>query len=469
MKSPDILNTSFSDMKIVFDSQRTFFDAGHTRSYKFRLHALKSLRTAVRTYQEDLMEAMALDYRKPKTEAFLGDIGVVLEELNYTIRHLKYWMQDKKVSTPITLMPGSSKIIYEPKGVVMIFSPWNYPFNLMMTPLIGAITAGNCVVIKPAHETPHTALVIQKLISDTFPSHHIAVAMGDGRIIGPMLLDNFVFNHIFFTGSAKTGKWIMAKAAEHLTPVTLELGGKCPAIVDDSARINSIVKRIVWSKLFNAGQTCLAIDYLLVHEKVKEKLVAKIISLIKAWYGTDIATSPDYCRIVNKERAAKIISLMEGEKIIFGGNYNLEDRFIEPTLIEVNNLDSPIMKEEIFGPLLPIMTWSNKEDIVRIVRKNRYPLACYVFSENEEMINYVHNNIEFGGGCVNDGIIHFANNHFGFGGVMSSGMGRYHGQSSFETFSHAKPILKSMSMVDTHIWYPPYTDGKLNLMKKVMG
>lgn len=458
-----------ASLKTLFEAQRTFFDHGNTSSYAFRKNALIQLKRSIKKYQSDLLEAMYLDYKKPEMEAFIGDVGVVLEELNYTIRHLKYWMESEAVSTPITLMPAKSKVVYNPKGVVVIFAPWNYPFNLAVSPLIGAIAAGNCVMLKLAHETPHTSAVIAKIISEAFRSEHIVAIEGEGSKIGPLLLEHFVFNHIFFTGSAKTGKWIMAQAARNLTPVTLELGGKCPAIVDDSARIDIIARRIVWGKLFNAGQTCLAVDYVLVHESVKEKLVQKIIEEIKNRYSQPIIDASDFCRIVNQERTQNIVNLLKGEQVVFGGEYDVEQRFVSPTIVDVQNLDSHIMKEEIFGPLLPIVTWKDRQEVVDIVRRNRYPLASYIFSEQKSFIDFVLQNIESGGSCVNNVIVHYANPNFGFGGVMTSGFGKYHGKYSFETFSHAKPVLSSASLMDVHLWYPPYTETKQNLIKKVLG
>ncbi len=465
----NVPNFSFDDVKVAFDTKRKFYDDGHTMSYKFRIDALKKLKMQLKKYEKELLTAMYQDYKKPATEAFVGDIGVVLEDLNFTIKNLKIWMQDRRVPTPITLMPSSSKVIYEPKGVVVIFAPWNYPVNLILTPLIGAVAAGNCAILKPAHETPHTAVVIERLIKDTFDPNHVSLVQGEGSVMGEMLLENFVFNHIFFTGSANTGKWILAKAAKNLTPVTLELGGKCPAIIDESARMNTTAGRIVWAKYFNAGQTCLAIDHVLVHERVKDKFVELCKAEIAKKFGSEPEQSKDYCRIVNTTRTKRIVNLLEGQKILHGGQYNIEECYIEPTIVEVSDMDAPIMKEEIFGPIMPIITWNNQDELKNIIRNNRYPLACYIFSERKKFIDYFHRHIEFGGGCINNAMAHYANSYFGFGGVMSSGMGKYHGVHSFETFSNAKPILDAVSLVDLHIWYPPYSDRKLSLIKSVVG
>jgi aldehyde dehydrogenase (NAD+) len=412
---------------------------------------------------------MYLDYKKPVTEAFIGDIGVVIEDIKVAINELKYWMQDKYIPTPITIQPAKSKLVYEPKGVVLIIGPWNYPFNLVITPLIGAIAAGNCVILKPAHETPHTALLIEKIINEIYPAEYISVVLGEGKVVGELLLQNFTFNHIFFTGSVNTGKWIMAQAARTLTPVTLELGGKCPAIVDESARLKTTIRRIVWAKYFNAGQTCLSTDYILVHQSIKDKFLAGVVDAIKEIYGEDPSQSADFCRIVNKERTQKIIRYLENANIVHGGRYDIEQCYIEPTVMMVDDLDAPIMKEEIFGPLMPIVVWQTKEDLLAIIRKNRYPLACYIFSEKKSFIDYIIHNVEFGGGCVNNALVHYGNNLLPFGGVMFSGMGRYHGKFSFDTFSHAKPIVSSTSLVDLHIWYPPYSDTKTKLIEKFVG
>jgi aldehyde dehydrogenase (NAD+) len=464
-----IQNHTLDQISVAFNAKRQFFDGGHTKSYKFRLNALKKLKEAIVKHQDELLGAMYADYKKPSMEAFIGDIGVVIEEIKFTIKNLKSWMEENHVHTPITLQPSKSKIVYEPKGVVVIFGPWNYPFNLVMTPLIGALAAGNCAMIKPAHETPNTALLIEKIIKRTFDSNYVSVVMGEGKVMGELLLSNFTFNHIFFTGSANTGKWIMAQASKTLTPVTLELGGKCPAIIDDSARLNVAVTRIVWAKFFNAGQTCLSTDYILVHESIKEDFIKRAIAEIRKNYGDDPQQSKDYCRIVNPERTAKIVSLLESGEIIYGGKYDINSSYIEPTILFVDNMDSKIMTEEIFGPIMPIVIWKEKEELLNIIRKNRYPLACYIFSENQSFINYVIQNVEFGGGCVNNALAHYGNSYFPFGGVMNSGMGQYHGKNSFVTFSHAKPILESMTLLDLHIWYPPYTERKRKLVEKIVG
>ena len=459
----EILNESLSEITKSFDIKRKFFDDGYTHSYAFRKEALLKLRNAIIRKKEEIIAAMQRDFGKPSFEAYIGEVGVATDDINFVLKHLKSWMEDKHVPTPIAIQPAKSKIIYEPKGVVMIFSPWNYPFNLTIIPLIGAIAAGNCVMIKPAHETPHIAKLIKILIEECFIPEHVSVVMGEGKIIGELLLTNFTFNHIFFTGSPNTGRWIMEKAARTLTPVTLELGGKSPVIIDSSANMKVALNRITWAKYFNAGQTCTSPDYILVHKSRKDEFTQGLIKKIEEFFGADPQKSPYYCRLVNNTRFKKIVTYLEQGKILHGGLHDETDKYISPTVMELNDLDVPLMKEEIFGPILPVIPWSDKEEIVQIIRKNRYPLTCYIFSEDTQFINYIHERVEFGSGCVNDTMAQFANSNFPFGGVMTSGMGKYHGKYSFDTFSNAKPILSSATFIDIDMRYPPYTSFKRKL------
>ncbi|MFZ1751402.1 MAG: aldehyde dehydrogenase family protein [Saprospiraceae bacterium] len=463
------MNSILPMISNVFDSQRAYFDEGNTKSYTFRLQALKQLKATIIKHKDEVIQAMYDDYKKPLLEAYIGDIAVVMEELNHTIKHLSHWMEEQHTSTPITIQPAGSKVIYEPKGLILIFAPWNYPFNLAITPLIGAIAAGNCTIVKVAHETPHTARVIAKIIEEAFENHHVFCLQGEGKAMGELLFQHFTFNHVFFTGSATTGKWIMEQAAKTLTPVTLELGGKCPSIVDKTARLDIAVNRIVWSKYFNAGQTCLATDHVLVHESVKDKFIAKVKEKVRAFYGDDPKSSPDFARIVNQTRTEKLVKYLTQGSLEYGGQYDIQQSYISPTAMVVDDLDLPIMKEEIFGPILPIIVWKNPEDILSIVRRNRYPLACYVFSENSSFIEWIHQNIEFGGGCVNNAMVHYGNSNQPFGGVMSSGIGKYHGIYSFQTFSNAKPIVSSTSLAEMHVWYPPYTPIKKKIVELFVG
>lgn len=453
-------SSALAEVKEAFERKRKFFDEGHTRSYAFRRSNLETLRKAILSHKEDIIHAMKNDFGKPSFEAYIGEVGVAIDDINYALKHLHSWMKDKSVPTPIGILPATSRIIYEPKGVVMIFSPWNYPFNLTIIPLIGAIAAGNCVLVKPAHETPNMAALIQKIIHENFSPDHISVVLGEGRVLGELLLNNFTFNHIFFTGSANTGKWVMEKAARTLTPVTLELGGKSPVIIDGTANLKVALNRIAWAKYFNAGQTCTSPDYILVHRDIKEAFVKGLKEKIISFFGDDPQNSSNYCRLVNEVRCRKLISYLEQGELVHGGRYSVSDKYIEPTIILLDNLDVPVMQEEIFGPILPIITWENMEELLTIIRKNRYPLTCYIFSENKSLIDYILERVEFGSGCINDTMAQFANPNFPFGGVMTSGIGKYHGQYSFDTFSNAKPVLKSMTLIDITMRYPPYTAFK---------
>ena len=464
----EIVNHTLKEIKESFESQRVFFDNGNTKSYDFIRKALLNLRDAIIKFKSEILAALYADFKKPSYEAYIGEIGVTTDDINFALKHLSTWMEVQHVPTPVTIQPATSRIYSDPLGVVLIFAPWNYPFNLTMIPLIGAIAAGNCVMLKPAHETPHIAKVMEKIIKETFKKEFVSVVMGEGRAIGELLLDNFTFNHIFFTGSPNVGKWVMEKAAKTLTPVTLELGGKSPTIIDKTANLKVAINRIVWAKFFNCGQTCTSPDYILVHEDIKDEFLKGIIAKIKEFYGDDPQQSPFYPRMVNKTRFDAVSKYLTQGKLISGGRVDPLDNYIEPSVIEIDNLDVPVMKEEIFGPIMPIITWSDKSEILSLVRKNRYPLTCYVFSEDKALIDFVIKNIEFGSGCINDTMAQFANSHFPFGGVQTSGIGKYHGKYSFDTFSNLKPILTTSTWIDPDLRYPPYTSFKMKLAKWFM-
>lgn len=404
---------------------------------------------------------------KPVFEAFTSEIGIVYEEINYAIKHLKSWMKPEKVSTPLALQPSTSEIYSEPLGIVLIIGPWNYPFQLILAPLVGAIAAGNCAIIKPSNQAKHVGDLIQKIIEEVFSEEYISVVQGPGSMIGPMLIENFRFDHIFFTGSLTAGKEIASMAAKHLTPVTLELGGKSPAIIHKDANIDLSAKRITWAKYFNAGQTCVCPDYLLVHEGVKDELIHNMKVYINKYYGEDKKASKSFGRIINEKRFDVLEEFLEEGNILIGGEKDRENRFISPTIIDGINLDSKIMKQEIFGPILPIMTYKDIGEVVPIVRQNRYPLALYLFTRDKAIEDFILENIQFGGGCINNGIVHLVNIMLPFGGVCNSGIGSYHGKYSFDLFSHKKSILKTRERLEPDLKYPPYTDKKVNLVKKL--
>lgn len=456
------------EIKEIFNQKRIFFDEGNTQSYQFRLEQLKKLKVAILKYEEEILEALHNDLCKPIFEAYTSEIGFMLEEIKYTINNLKDWMQTKKVTTPLVLLPSTSSIYKQPLGVVLIIGPWNYPFQLLLAPLVGAIAAGNCAIIKPSNETPNTAKVVEKLIENTFDKKYISVVQGSGATMGPLLIDNNRFDHIFFTGSPKVGSQIAVMAAKQLIPVTLELGGKSPAIVDKNVNIEVAARRLTWAKFFNAGQTCVCPDYLLVHEDIKEIFIEEIKKNIFLFYGENPQISQDLARIVNSKRFEVLKQYLNNGRIRIGGKYDETERYIAPTVIDQVSMNDAIMQEEIFGPILPILTFKTKEEVVLQVRKHRHPLACYIFSKDDKNIDYYIQQIEFGGGGVNNSMVHLVNPKLPFGGVGNSGMGKYHGKDSFETMSHTKSIIKTATWFDPLLRYAPYTNRKLKWVKYFM-
>lgn len=455
-------------IETAFNAKRTFFDEGWTKSYAFRIEQLSKLKTIIQKNEKDIIEALYLDLHKPEYEAYTAEIGILYEEINVAIKNLKDWMKPTRVLTPIALHPSRSLIYKEPLGVILIIGPWNYPFQLLIAPLIGAMAAGNCAIIKPSDQTKHISDVVNRMIGETFSNAYISVVQGPGSMVGPKLIEKYRFDHIFFTGSPNVGKQIVAMAAMHLTPVTLELGGKSPAIVDQTANLEVAAKRLIWAKFFNAGQTCVCPDYLMVHESVKESFIEQMTKTIHKYYGKDPLQSKSFARIVNNRRMDALKKLMENGRILHGGTVIDEQRYIEPTLIDEITIEDPIMQEEIFGPLLPILTFKEKSEVLAVIRKNRYPLALYLFTEDKAAEKYFIENVEFGGGCINNGIIHLVNTEMPFGGVGNAGMGRYHGKYSFDTFSHHKSMVKTYTHIDPDIKYPPYGKVKLKLAKQVM-
>lgn len=449
-------------------SKREYFDKGNTRNYEFRITQLKKLKSIIEKNEEDIINALTLDLGKPIFESYTAEIGVIYQELHHAMKNLENWMKSKKVPTPIYLQPARSYIYPEPKGVVLIISPWNYPFQLAISPLIGAMAAGNCAVLKPSNQSKETEKIISKIIHEAFPDNYISVVEGPGSETVTPLIENYRFDHIFFTGSVNVGKKILELSAKHLTPVTLELGGKSPTIVHEDADIDIAAKRITWAKFYNAGQTCVAPDYLLVHESKKEALINNIKLYMRKYYGNDARKSENLGRIINERRFNRLISLLEGCNILEGGNYNKGERFISPTLVDGIDMEHPIMKEEIFGPILPILTYNDISEVVEIVRMNPYPLALYLFTESRATENYIIENIQFGGGCINHAISHVANSNLPFGGVGYSGMGRYHSKYTFDLFSHEKSIFKSKGKLDSNLLYPPYNEKNLRLAKKFL-
>lgn len=458
------MNTTFSSFSDIVSQKLLFFQTHKTKTLEFRLLQLTQLEKLLSENQSLICDALKADLGKPRFEAWTSEIGVTLEELRYTKKNLSSWMKDVKVKTPLHLLPGSSLIHYEPLGVVLILSPWNYPFQLAMAPLIGVLAAGNCAVIKPSELTPQTSKLIKTLIKKYFDSQVVSVVEGGIPETSALLKERF--DHIFFTGSGGVGKIVMKAAAEYLTPVTLELGGKSPVIVSSKADIDVAAKKITWGKFLNAGQTCVAPDYLYVHQSVEIELIERIRFYIQQFFGSNPIESSDYGRIVNKRNLQRLKALVPKDHIYHGGQINEDQLFFEPTLVRGCTWEDAIMKEEIFGPLLPIFTFENLSEVEEKILQGEKPLAAYFFSnDSSEQKQFIHN-LSFGGGCINDVIVHLSHPLLPFGGVGQSGMGSYHGEASFKLFSHAKSILKMQTWMDLPLRYPPYKEKILGWMQK---
>lgn len=451
----------------ALEKMQSYYDSGATRTYDFRKEQLLKLKKVLLKYEKEIYAALYTDLKKSNEESYATELGLLLGEINTMLKNLKQWMLPETVTTQFVNLPSSSKIYRDPLGVVLIIAPWNYPFQLLMLPLTGAIAGGNCVVLKPSELAPATSSIIQKIVSEIFPQEYIKVVEGDGAIVVPEMMNNFQFNHVFYTGSIAVGKIIYKMAAEKLVPVTLELGGKSPAIVEADAAIAATAKRIVLGKFVNAGQTCIAPDYLLVHADIKEKLLHKIKATIEKFYSNDSVNSEEYGKIINERRFDKLVSYLSLGKIIFGGQHDRSKLHIAPTLIENVPLDSVLMTEEIFGPVLPVISFNTTEEAMNIVQRNANPLSFYLFTKSSKKQNEWIEKISFGGGCINNSAWHFANKSFPFGGVGNSGIGAYHGRYSFNTFTREKPVMKTPTWFDPDLKYPPFK-GKMKLFKWVI-
>ena len=456
------MNTIESIDNIVAQ-QREYFLTNETKSIEFRLKQLKKLKQTIEIYVGDIYDALWKDLHKCKEEAFLTEISIVLNEINDHIKHLKKWARPKKVKTPLYLFPSKSYVMYEPFGVALIIAPWNYPFHLMFAPLVGAISSGCCVVMKPSPYSKNTSVVMQKIIDATFDDKYIAMFQGHRDVNQALLAQKFDF--IFYTGSPDMGRVVMEAASKNLTPVVLELGGKSPCVVDKDCNIDFAARRIVWGKTINAGQTCVAPDYLFVHQSVKNKLVMKMVEYVEMFYGKDSQKSDRYCRIINDKAYERLVSYLNEGEIIYGGNHNKDDRYIQFTLMEKLDLGATVMKQEIFGPILPIITFNDIDEVVEFLGVKAKPLALYYFGNNRCATDVLIKTTS-GGVCINDTILHVANEHLPFGGVGESGMGKYHSQESFMVFSNKRSVLKSSNKIDFAMKYPPYE--KIDLIKKLM-
>lgn len=447
------------NIKNIVANSRNYYNNGNTKDVNQRINYLLALKASINKNEKDIIDALNKDLNKSEFEAFMTEIALLYEEIHYMTKHLKKWTKPKKVKTPITHFPSKSFIYSEAYGVVLIMSPWNYPFYLSIAPLIGAIAAGNTVVLKPSNYSSNTSLIIDKIMKEVFPSDYVSVVLG-GRRENLELLDQ-KFDYIFFTGSPNVGKVVMESASKNLTPVSLELGGKSPTIVTKNANINLAAKRIAWGKFINAGQTCVAPDYVIIDEAVRNEFIEKIKEYINKFYIESYYNNT-FPKIITNNHFERVVSLINKDDVIFGGES--KDNFISPTLVNAS-WNSKIMEEEIFGPILPIITYNSFDEIIKEIVDRPRPLALYLFTENKDEMKKVTNNINYGGGCINDVIVHLATVHMPFGGIGNSGMGNYHGKFSFDTFTHKKSILKKSTKLDINLRYPPYNKSTKILKK----
>lgn len=448
----------------IISNQRQFFKSQKTKDLNNRLSLLKTLRIEILANEKAVIEALNIDFKKSEFEAYISEFGLVISELNLAIKNLKRWAKPKRIKSSLLTFPSKDYLYQEPFGTVLVIAPWNYPFLLAMEPLIMAITAGNTVILKPSELTVHTSKVITRIVKNVFPET-IATSIEGGIEVSTELLAQ-KWDYIFFTGSTKVGKIVAEAAAKHLTPVVLELGGKSPCIIDDSVNLKLVARRLVWGKLLNGGQTCIAPDYVIVKSNIKQELIAVLKTEIIRRYGENPEKSSDFPRIINENNTKRLQALLEGSNIVFGGEVNINECYISPTLVDEPSLDSALMQEEIFGPILPILTYETEEDIEHIIWGLEKPLSLYVFSNYTSFIEETIKKYNFGGGVINDLLIHFGNHRLPFGGVGASGIGKYHGKHGFNTFSNTKPIIKRGNWFDPSFRYAPYK-GKMDLLKKV--
>ena len=454
------------EIKELINKQRKFYSSNISKDLKFRIQNLKLLRSIIIKYEKEIQEALRLDLGKSETEAYMTEIGMVLDEIKYNIKHLAKWAKKKYVSTPLSQFPARSYRIPEPRGLVLIISPWNYPFLLSIQPLIGAIAAGNCVIIKPSEYSVNTSKLLKKILTEIYSEAYVTVVLGEKEVAQELLKEKF--DYIFYTGSTKIGKIVMEAAAKNLTPVTLELGGKSPCIVDEKCNVELAAKRIAYGKILNSGQTCVAPDYVFVHQNVKEQFLNFLIKYLNNFLGENALNNSDYPKIINEMQFNRIISLIDKEHVIYGGGYNRNILKIEPTILTIKDMTSKVMQEEIFGPILPIIGYNNLDYIINYININPKPLALYLFTNNKKIEKRILKEVSYGGGCINDTIIHLANKRLGFGGVGNSGIGEYHGKFSFDTFSHYKSIIKKSNHIDLPVRYHPYSKMKEKLIRIFM-
>ena len=456
-----------SDIKSVFNKQKEFFYLGKTNDINFRIDNLKRLKQVIKKNEDKILDALKKDLGKSNFESYATEVGLVYDEINKHIKNIKRWSKIEKTKSPIVYYPAKSYIYKEPYGVTLIIGPFNYPFQLVIAPLVGAISAGNTAIIKPSENTKNTSILLEEMINENFQEEYLKVVSPlEGKEVVSYLLD-LPFDYIFFTGSIRVGKIVMEKAAKNLVPVTLELGGKSPCIVDKDAKLELAAKRIVWGKFLNVGQTCVAPDYLCVHSSVKDKLLKLIVEEIHKQFGTEVKNSPDYSRVINTASLNRLKEYLNDGEIYYGGNFDITELYMEPTILTNVDVDSNVMTEEIFGPILPVIEFDNIQDIISFINKREKPLALYYFSENKKSINNILRCTTSGGVTINDTVIHVANGNLPFGGVGNSGMGSYHGKASFDAFTHKRSVMERGTFVDFNVRFAPNKE-KINILKKIM-
>lgn len=458
VKIPDPVKT--------LEKMREFYNSQATRPLSFRKKVLKRLYKAVAAHENDIANALQADLGKVAFESYASETGMVLHEIRTAIRNLSGWARKKRVSSPFHQFPASSYIMYEPYGVVLILAPWNYPFQLLMMPLVGAIAAGNCVMVKTGNAASNTGAVINRILSECFESNYVAVYEGGRDVIARLL--ELRYDYIFFTGGKILGSMVLSKAARYLTPVTLEMGGKSPVVLDKGTNLELAAKRIAWGKLLNCGQTCVAPDYVLAEQSIHKQFIEEYKKAVQSLFGNDIKTNPEYPRLVSDSHFQKVVSFLKDGKIVYGGASDRGDRFVEPTVMLSPSLKSPIMQQEIFGPILPVIPYKQLDDALRIINEREKPLQLYIFSKSKAIIDRVLRQTSAGGVCVNDVVVQITNASTPFGGVGESGMGGYHGRFSFETFSHRKPVMRRSVLLDLPMRYAPYKEHNLKMIKMLL-
>ena len=462
--------TSAADVQAAVDSMHAWFETEKTLPLHYRRSVLQSLRSYLKKHETEVLNALHEDLGKAPFEGFATELGIVYDEIRLCLSKLYSWAKPRHVGTPLAHFPSSSKVYPSPFGVVAVLSPWNYPLQLALVPVVDALTAGNCVVLKPSHTSPATSAFLQKLCNEVFDNNLVRCLPGGGHMNDWILETKF--DKIFFTGSPRVGRQIMHAAADNLTDVTLELGGKSPCIIAEDANIKRAAQRIAWGKCINLGQTCVAPDYFLVHESVVDAFIAELDTWLHEYYGKNILESPDYPHMINKHHFDRVCGLIDNHnekaKIALGGGRDEDTLRIEPTVMRGVTLDDPVMQEEIFGPVLPIITWNTFDEALNVIRSFPSPLACYVFSTSKVFQEQVIQAVPFGGATINDVVIHLANNHMGFGGFGESGMGAYHGKVGFDCFTHYKSTLKKSNLIEMPVRNPPFNDMKMKIVKLLM-